>query len=98
MANPIIDKMTELKHFAILNQTSNQMVMSSGQYFGDNADLDPLFEEYLNIYSQLYEHLLITKHNRKEKLHAEIRKNCSCGYYDEGGMLMFGIGSSVCDL
>lgn len=41
------------------------MVMSRGQYFGDNREFLPEFAAYQNIYSELYKHLLTVKHGRK---------------------------------
>ena len=66
----------------IRNSNYNQMVMSSGHYFGDNTYLDENFFDYSNIYAHLYEHLLTTKHNRKEKLHVELQNQNTYGYYD----------------
>lgn len=34
--NPLFEKSLIVKHFVIRNQSYQQMVMSQGQYFGDN--------------------------------------------------------------
>ena len=92
------DKLSELKHFVVRNEQFNQMVMSAGHYFGNNIYLDDNFENYLNIYGSMYEHLLAINSQKKEKLHVELNDNFSCGYYDEAGIALMVIGSSVCDM
>lgn len=76
------------------------MVMSRGQYFGDNCFFDPEFEfgEYYNIYGQLYEHLLTVKHYRKEKLHVQSFAKYVGGYYEEGSTCILFIISRLGDL
>jgi len=39
--DPSLDKSLVLKHFVVRNQTYEQMVMSKGQYFGDNCEFSP---------------------------------------------------------
>jgi hypothetical protein len=54
-----------MKHFVVRNQMHDQMVMSHGQYFGDNSKCCSEFNAFHNTYAELYEHLLTVKHCRK---------------------------------
>lgn len=80
--DPSLEKSLIVKHFVVRNQTCEQMVMSKGQYFGDNKEFYPEFHDYHNIYATLYQHLLTVKHYRKQKLHVQTMKQYIGGYYE----------------
>ena len=63
--DPSLDNSHLISHFVIRQNQNHQMVMSKGQCFGDNREFMPQFGPFLNIYADLYQHLLTVKHNRK---------------------------------
>ena len=69
--DPSLENTNFIQHFVMRNNVSDQMVMSKGQYFGDNREFMADFIYFQNIYSELYTHLLTVKTNRKEKLHIQ---------------------------
>ena len=41
--DPSLERTNLIKHFLVRNNSLSQIIMSKGQYFGDNKEFDPEF-------------------------------------------------------
>ena len=82
IADPTLDKSIFLKHFVLRysSQDENvldQMVMSSGRYFGVNSEE---INQYMPLYGDLHKHYTTHKTGKKEKVHVQPLDNFMGGY------------------
>lgn len=91
--------MTFVKHFLFRylpnDEVLPQMVMSSGNYFGE---VGQEMEDYAELYAQLHQHLVTRRHPKKEKMHVGPVGSLVGGYAEEGGVVVFFLLGGLCDL
>lgn len=98
--DPTLEKSPFLEHFFFRAPSPDengldQMVMSQGAYFGQNAQE---VADYFGFYGELQKHYVSHRGSKKEKMHFQPVGRLTGGYCEEGGVVIFFIGSPLAEL